>query len=193
MSEHFNLSSWLCRLPSRQSCVNGGDKGGQCYDRDAWNDDTQNFDGAWVNRPIVRRYYALAEDGMGHHLPYPLLPGWAKRLFDWRVALSRFPLWLEFKIRGPYYADTARFRFSQWLRRKLLPFWRACPYRGIDWFFHCPTIDCDGKSSFSYRNGECHQCGTRFDKDLQPCAETWRYETGPLEWEEDNSDPFADE
>jgi len=59
MSQSFSLVSWLIRIHRSDSCI----------DHDS-------------------RWYALAEDWKGSHCPYPHLPAFAKRLFDWRVGIA---------------------------------------------------------------------------------------------------------
>ena len=68
MSKDFSLFSWLTRLPSSKSVIIS--HRGNIYKREG------------------AAYYALAEDWRGEHCPYPMLPKWAKRLFQARLALA---------------------------------------------------------------------------------------------------------
>lgn len=88
MSQHFRLWSWALALPLRRSCIQSGRVKRYCSGCgparckcDWWSDDLPE----WVSD---QRHYALAEDLRGHHLPYPKLPKWGKRLWEWRVRLG---------------------------------------------------------------------------------------------------------
>lgn len=107
MSAGFSLAGWLARLPWRSSCIQGGRRKAfyacgeprGCYHCYAYDD-------AKIRCPEYSdHYYSLAEDWRGQHLPYPKLPRWAKRLWEWRVRLG---VWL----RMPCPTRGSEFRFQ---------------------------------------------------------------------------------
>jgi uncharacterized protein YbaR (Trm112 family) len=75
MSHKFSLSSWALGILRNESCIESGR--------------TKFFSLDFSGNPVRdATYYRLAEDQAGEHLPYPKLPRWAKRLFDWRIRIG---------------------------------------------------------------------------------------------------------
>jgi hypothetical protein len=91
MSKSFSLLLWSTRLVSVRACIVSNR-------RKYFYEDGYHYDDV-INVPAGPNYYALAEDWRGEHCPYPMLPKWAKRLFEWRVALAR-KLGQKLPVRG---------------------------------------------------------------------------------------------
>lgn len=89
-----------------------------------------------------------------------------------------------FTAYSPHYYSLAEDGNGQHLPFNMLPGWAQSLFqlrlriskerghyiyvRGLNWWFHCPTPGCDGKSFYSYRGTRCWNCGWVFDKDLKP-------------------------
>lgn len=152
MSNSFSLTSWLFKVPLSTSCIDGD--GRHEYD-DYYSDDEP--------AGYTKRYFALAEDFKGSHIPYPKLPRWCQRVFDVRVFIAQE-------------TNTAMRSMSAWLQRER-PHWLkredkwtllakslqwgygnfTCYYfRGRSWWFHCR--ECGYKSKFTFKNKECWSC-----------------------------------
>jgi len=134
MSQSFSLVSWLIRIHRSDSCID--------HKSSNW--------------------YALAEDWKGSHCPYPQLPAFARRLFDWRVDVAhrQHQKWQQFgkRIYGNWWiGKRGSFTWITWALNWFFVRWFSHRQRGKNWWFHC--ANCGERSFYTLKNEMCRGCG----------------------------------
>lgn len=158
MSDTFSLLSWLSRVPQRGSCIRAGMAQGE----------------------FRAMYYALAEDRKGSHCPYPLLPGWGRAVFDWKIEVEGLYRTWAADLYGGVARGSALVKAGRWDARLLDWFYRkflACPRRGHQWWFYCQS--CGHRDFYVIRL--CHACGATQARNTR--VSRWvRLEHAVIDW-----------